>query len=44
MMEEQVDKGSHNVEPKMIAEGKSSETEGEDVEGASTKGLMDDDR
>ena len=43
-MEEQADKGSTDVEPKVIAEGRSSETIGEDLEGASTEGLMDDDR
>ena len=44
MTEEQVDKGSTDVEPRVIAEGSSSETTGEDAEGTSTKGLMDDDR
>ena len=44
MTEEQEDKGSTDVEPRVIAEGKLSETTGEDSEGASTLGLMDDER
>ena len=43
-MEEQVDKGSTDVEPKVIAEGRSSETIGEDSNGMFPEGLMDDDR
>ena len=44
MTEEQEDKESIDVEPRVVAEGRSSKTTGEDLEGASTKGLMDDDR
>ena len=43
-MEEQVDNGSTDVEPRVINEGRSSEKTGEDSEGASTEDLMDDDR
>ena len=42
--EEQEDKGSNDVEPRVISEGRSSETEGEVSEGASPEGLMDDDK
>ena len=44
MTEEQVDKGSTDVEPRVIAEGRPSEIEGEVSKGVSTEGLMDDDR
>ena len=43
MMEEQEDKGSSDVEPRVIIEGKSSEVEGEVLEGSSTMDLIDDD-
>jgi hypothetical protein len=42
--EEEVDNGSTDVEPKMTAEGRSSETTGEDSDGTFPNGLMDDDR
>ena len=44
MTEEEVDNGSTDVEPKMTAEGRSSETTGEDSDGTFPNGLMDDDR
>ena len=44
MTEEKADKGSTDVEPRVIVGGRLSETTGEDSEGASTEGLMDDDR
>ena len=44
MTEEQVDKGSTDVEPRVIVEGRSSEIEGEVLEGASTMDLRNDDR
>ena len=44
VMEEQIDEGSTNVEPKVIAEGRSGETSGGVSKGTFTKGLMDDDR
>ena len=44
MMAEQADKGSTDVEPKVITKGRLSETEGGVLEGDSTDGLMDDDR
>ena len=44
MTEEQGDEGSTNVEPRVIAEGRSSEIEGEVLEGASTLDLMNDDK
>ena len=43
-MEKQADKVSTNVEPKVITEGRSSETTGEDSNGTFPEGLMDDDR
>ena len=44
MMEEKEDKGSTDVEPRVIVEGRSSERTGEDAEGDFTECLMDDDR
>ena len=44
MTEEQVDKGSTDVEPRVITEGRSSKTIGGDAEITSTESLMDDDR
>ena len=44
MTEEQTNKGSTDVEPRVIVEGRSSEVEGEVLEGASTVDLMNDDR
>ena len=44
MTKEQVDEESIDVEPKVIAEGRSGETEGDALEGSSTVDLIDDDR
>ena len=44
MIEEQVKRWSKDVEPKNVAEGRSSKTEGGDSEGMYSDGHMDDDR
>ena len=44
MTEEQVDKGSTDAEPRVIAEGGMRKTLGEVSKGTSIEGLMDDDR
>ena len=42
--EEQVNKWSNDVETRVVGEGRSSETIGDDSEGMFPEGLMDDDR
>ena len=44
MTEEQVNKWSKYVEPRVLSEGGSSETTGDDSEGIFPEGLTDDDR
>ena len=44
MTEEQINRRSKYVEPRVVAEGGSSETTGEESEGIFPEGLMEDDR
>ena len=44
MTEEQVNKWSRDVEPRVVVEGGSSKTTGDDLEGMFLKGLKDDDK
>ena len=44
VMEEQMDEGSIDVEPRVSVEGRLGETEGEVPKGSSTMDLIDDDR
>ena len=44
MIEEQGNKWLKDVEPRVVAEGGSSETTGEDSRGMCSKGLTEDDR
>ena len=44
MTEEQINRWSKDVKPRVVAEGGSSETTGEDSKGMFSKGLTEDDR